>query len=155
MTSLHSDLGTRAGAILLLAALLLQGQSAAAADTGECGTLVAERSRLQSEKAVIGETISVAALGARAKSAKPPKAGDVGQMVGGAAASALLPFGVGALLNAGVTLARRSARKSAAAKVTGPDIPALLAREIEIDERLAAIQTSSCGGVQGLKIASP
>lgn len=111
----------------------------------ECTALADERAKLQAEKAAIDRTISDIALGRTAKPRRSVGAGDVGQAVAGTAVSALLPFGLGALVNAGVAAARRSAaRNKPPAPADGPDVPALIEREREIERRLAEMGQARC-----------
>ena len=106
----------------------------------------AERAQLKAERAAISRAIGDIALGRTPKPKKRVKAGDVGQAVLGTAASVLLPFGLGAALNMGVSAARKGAKKEgqAAAAPAEPDVTALIARERLIDERLAAIEEGGC-----------
>ncbi len=114
-----------------------------------CEALAAERAQLQGEGTAINRTITDLAFGRTPKLKKGVKAGDVGQAVLGTAASVLLPFGLGAALNLGVSAARRSGQeRDKSSQVPSvaptPDVPALIAREGVIRQRLAQIETKQC-----------
>jgi hypothetical protein len=111
--------------------------------------LAAERAQLEAEGAAIKGTISDLAFGQTPKRNRRAKAGDVGQVVLGTAASVLLPFGVGAAVNLGVSAARRSGQKrdkprDGLSVASAPDVPALIAREGVINQRLAEIEAERC-----------
>ncbi len=111
--------------------------------------LAAERAQLEAARAAIKRTISDLAFGQTPKRKKRAKAGDVGQAVLGTAASVLLPLGVGAALNFGVSAARRSGQKRDKPReplsvVSAPDVPALIAREGVIAQRVAQIGREGC-----------
>lgn len=111
----------------------------------DCVRLADERVKLEAEKAAIDRIISDVALGQSAKSRRRVNAGDVGQAVAGSAASALLPFGLGALVSAGLSAARKSAAaKKPRAEPQAPDVPALIARDGQIVQRLAEIERAGC-----------
>ena len=107
---------------------------------------VEERAQLQEERVAISRSLGDIALGRGPKPKKRLKAGDVGQAVLGTAASVLLPFGLGTALSLGLFATRKSAREEekAAPVAAEPDVSALIAREGQIDERLAAIDADGC-----------
>ncbi len=131
---------------------MIAGSAAQAMDrtvAAQCEALAAERAQLQAEGAAIERTISDLAFGRTPKVKKRPQAGDVGQAVLGTAASVLLPFGLGAALNLGVSAARRSGQErdkpaEAPSVAPAPDVPALIAREGVIRQRLAQIDSEQC-----------
>ena len=134
----------RSIALYLVAASVELGASAQAQEAAQpCGV---ERAQLQAERTAISRAIADIALGRTPKPKKRVKAGDVSQAVLGTAASVLLPFGLGAALNMGVSAARKGAKKAgqAAPAPSEPDVPALIARERLIDERLAGIEAAGC-----------
>lgn len=133
-------------------AAMIGGSAAQARDqngSARCEALAPERAQLEAEGAAIKRSISDLAFGRTPKVKKRAKAGDVGQAVLGTAASVLLPFGVGAALNLGVSAARRSGQEQdkpgeAPSVAPAPDVPALIAREAVIRQRLAQIDTDQC-----------
>jgi hypothetical protein len=135
----------------LLALALLPGPGAAAAEPanllapapaapGPCAGAAAERAALQAERAQLDAAIGDVAIGRRPK--RKASGGEVAAGVAGAAASVLLPFGVGALAGAGARAAARSGRKRKPAPA-GPDGAAMVARVQAIDARLAELK--GCG----------
>jgi hypothetical protein len=118
---------------------LLAPEPAAAADP--CAGAAAGRAALEAERAAINEAIGDIALGRHRKKRKV-SGGEVAAGVAGAAASVLLPFGIGALLSAGAGAAARSGRKKKAPPPE-PDVPAMIDRLRAIDARLASLQP--CG----------
>jgi hypothetical protein len=62
--------------------------------------------------------------------------------VAGAAASVLLPFGVGALLGAGARAAAKGGRRKRKPAPPQPDVPAMIERANAIDARLE--QLAAC-----------
>jgi hypothetical protein len=109
-----------------------------------CAGAAAERAALEAERSALKGAINDAALGRRRVKRKV-SGGQVAAGVAGAAASVLLPFGVGALLGAGAKAAAGGPRKRRAAPEA--DVPAMIAREGEIDARLA--QLGACGPTAG------
>jgi hypothetical protein len=102
----------------------------------------AERESLRAERAEVNRAIGDIALGKNRRKRKP-SGGEVAAGVAGAAASVLLPFGVGALLGAGAGAAAKASRRKKPAPPT-PDVPAMIERLRIIDARLAAL--GACGG---------
>ena len=89
------------------------------------------------ERAAINRAIGDIALGRNRKKRKP-SGGEVAAGAAGAAASVLLPFGIGALLGAGAGAAAKAARKKKPAPPP-PDVPAMIERLRAVDARLAEL----------------
>jgi hypothetical protein len=109
-------------------------EPATPAEPESCTT---ERTRLMGEYQVVRTTIADVATGQwrrqhRAK--KKVSGGDAGRSAAGAAASVLLPFPLG--LAVGAVGAATKKKGQAAAEPDGPDVPALIARQEEIETRL-------------------
>lgn len=124
----------------MLPILLLLAAAEPVLHTG-CETATEETLRLTREKAEIDRTIGDIAMG---RTRKKPKNGGAAaaRAVAGTAASVLLPFPLGAAINAGAGAVAKSGRK-AKPHPNGPDVPALLARGDAIDTRLRNLAT--CG----------
>lgn len=110
----------------------------ATAPADPCRSAAAERAALQAERAAINETIGDIALG-RHRPRRKASGGEVAAGVAGAAASVLLPFGVGALLGAGASAAARKGRRKKPA-APEPDVPAMIDRLHAVDARLVALR---------------
>lgn len=130
------SLPAAAAAIALLAASPAPAAVPANALAPAPAACAAERSALQSERAELDRAIGDIALGRRKK--RKVSGGEVAAGVAGAAASVLLPFGVGALLGAGAKAAASSGKKKKPAP-PGPDVPAMVDRLGLIDSRLAEL----------------
>jgi hypothetical protein len=139
---------------LLLAAALLAAPADSAVPAGPpapgppaapapCDGAAAQRPALEAERVELNRAIGDIALGKSRRRKRKVSGGDVAAGVAGAAASVLLPFGVGALLGAGAKAAARSGRKKRAAPPP-PDVPAMIDRLRTLDARLAAL--AGCGG---------
>jgi len=112
------------------------GAEAAPAAVPPCEGAAAERSALGAERAAIRRTIGDIALGRHRR--RKASGGEVAAGVAGAAASVLLPFGVGALLGAGASAAAKGSRKKKPAP-PAPDVPAMIERLRAVDARLAEL----------------
>jgi hypothetical protein len=121
---------------LLAAGLVLAPPGAGPAAAPSCAGAAAERSALEAERSALKRAINDAALGRRRVKRKV-SGGQVAAGVAGAAASVLLPFGVGALLGAGVKAAAGGPGKRRPAPEA--DVPGMMAREGAIDGRLAEL----------------
>lgn len=102
-----------------------------------CAGAAAERTALEAERTALNRTIGDIAVG-RHRPRRNPSGGEVAAGVAGAAASVLLPFGVGALLGAGASAAEKSGRRKKPAPA-GPDVAGMIDRLGAIDARLAAL----------------
>jgi hypothetical protein len=111
-------------------------EAAASPAPPPCAGAAGERAALQAERAALDRAVGDIAMGRRKK--RKASGGEVAAGVAGAAASVLLPFGVGALLGLGAKAAARSGRgkRPAAAQ---PDVPAMVERLRVIDGRLALL----------------
>jgi hypothetical protein len=137
---------------LLLAAALLAAPAEAAMPAGPpapepgpaapCEGAAAERATLRTERAELNAAIGDIALG-KSRRKRKVSGGEVAAGVAGAAASVLLPFGVGALLSAGAGAAAKATRKKRPPPPP-PDVPAMIERLRAIDARLAGLE--GCGG---------
>jgi hypothetical protein len=117
-------------------AVLLLPAAAEPQPAAPCEGAAAERSALQAERSALDRAVSDIALGRRKK--RKVGGGEVAAGVAGAAASVLLPFGVGALLGVGAKAAAKSGRKLKPAP-PAPDVRAMIERLDSIDVRLAAL----------------
>jgi hypothetical protein len=117
--------------------------AAAPAPVADCA---AERAALQAEHAAVRMAIADVALG-RSRPRRKAGAGDVGRAAAGAAASLLLPFGIGLAVNAAGAAASKAGKKGKKKPPPPPeaDVPALIERQHAIEARLAAIAGAGCG----------
>jgi hypothetical protein len=103
-----------------------------------------EAATLRTEHALLRRTIADIALG-RGNKRKGISAAGAGQAVAGIAATLLLPFGIGALASAGASAAIKDSKKrKAKPEAPGPDVPALIARQQEIEDRLGELPAAGC-----------
>jgi len=115
---------------------------AEAAPAPDCSAAAAERIDLEARRSEVKTNIANVAMG-RPQKRRKVGAGDVGRAAAGTAASLLLPFGVGFLLNAATGAAARSGRKQGPAEPQ-PDIAALIDQQQAIEARLREIAASPC-----------
>lgn len=108
----------------------------------DCAAVAAERGELEALRTQVKRRISDLAMGRPTKRRKVG-AGDVGRAAAGTAASVLLPFGVGFLLNAATGVATRSGRKKGPPEPQA-DVPALIDRQHAIEARLSELAASPC-----------
>jgi hypothetical protein len=130
---------------MLIAALVTPAPAAAWTD---CAALAAERTRLEAEHKTGAAAIADVAMGRKPTKSKGPSAGQVGEVAAGTAASVLLPFPFGPLLNLGRAAARAAARnkqKQAQPAAPAPDVEAMVRRQNEIETRLAEIRAETKG----------
>jgi len=143
--------GVAAGAQLPGAPAPAAVPDSTAAPAPDCVAVAAERTELQALRTQVKRTISDLAMGRPTKRRKVG-AGDVGRAAAGTAASLLLPFGVGFLLNAATGVATR--------KRGGPpeplaDVPALIDRQHAIEARLRELDAMPCAAVAAPAAAAP
>lgn len=109
-----------------------------------CVGAAEEKAALTAEKAGLERTIGDIAMGKGPKKKRKVSGGDVARGVAGTAASILLPFPLGAALNAGAGAVAKGGGKKAAAPVeAGPDVSGMIDRLSGIDARLKRLST--CG----------
>ncbi len=101
-----------------------------------CAGAPEERAALEAERSALDRAIGDIALGKRKK--RKASGGEVAAGVAGAAASVILPFGIGALLGAGAKAAASGGRKKRPA-APAADVPAMVDRLGIIEARLAEL----------------
>lgn len=104
----------------------------------------AEIVALRQEHAVIRRVIADIATG-RGRKRKGMSAAGAGRALAGTAATLLLPFGIGALANAGTSAALKDSDKKPKRQVVEPDVPGLIARQQAIEDRLGELKAAGCG----------
>jgi len=107
----------------------------------DCAVIAAEAAELRVQHAAVKTAITDIALGRTRRKPPKPSAGDVGRAAAGTAASILLPFGIGALLGAGLGM---TGKKKRGAAEPAPDVPAMIEAQAAIEERLAEIEAEGC-----------
>lgn len=110
----------------------------------DCAAFAARRAALRAERETVRLAIADFALGRTHR--RKPGAGAAGRAAGGAAASLLLPFGIGLAVNAAAALgsAGRKKKRKARPPAPEPDVPALIARQQAIEAELAGPAPSGC-----------
>ena len=113
--------------------------------TPDCATFSAERTALAAERETVRLAIADIAMGRTHR--RRPGAGAAGRAAGGAAASLLLPFGIGLAVNADAAALQSAGRKKkrkARPPAPEPDVPALIARQQAIEASLAEPAPPGC-----------
>ena len=128
-----------------LAALLLSAPAAEPLPES-CAAAPGEQAALEAERAQIRRALVDMALGKAPKKKKKVSGGDVGRAAAGVAAGVLLPFPLGAAVNAG-TQAIGGGKKREAAPPPGPNgaAVALIDRQREVEARLAEL--TACAAI--------
>lgn len=118
----------------------------------DCAAVTAERAQLEELRTQTKRAISNLAFNRPSKRRKVG-AGDVGRAAAGTAASVLLPFGVGLLLNAATGAATRGRRKGPTEPQ--PDVTELIDRQHAIEARQRELAASLCPAVPAPATPAP
>lgn len=103
-----------------------------------CAAIVAERTALETERKWLARTISDIAMGKRFKA--PPSGGAVAADVAGAAASVMLPPGIGLAASVGARAAGVGGKRDEMAI----DVGAMIERQREVERRLEVLAGEGC-----------
>ena len=108
----------------------------------DCAAVEAERTKTAEELHAVKEEIGDIAMGKSPRKRKGPSGGAVARGAAQTAAGILLPFPFGVLVGAGAAAAKQ---KKPPAPSDGPDVPALIEQQRQLEARLAELAAADCG----------